>query len=302
MILQRKTILLSLCLSWLLTGCTAWHTPDLSNMPSRESLQSGEEITVSQNENVYAIARKHGVSMREIIVLNDLKPPFTLKPGQSLTLPLKESNLPKAPEAAPRGGIESTPLEPISKPVASAPLAQQNAVDTSPTALSPTPVAPKPLETTVTKHQQVASAETTEPTSSAKAPPANMTPFSAIPPVQGPIISSFGSKGQGLSNDGINIGAPKGSSVVAAAGGMVVYSGNEMKGFGNLILVRHEGGWVTAYAHLDRMLVSKDNVVAAGDQIGTVGVSGGVSAPQLHFETRYEGKPVDPQTVLKQME
>ena len=118
-------------------------------------------------------------------------------------------------------------------------------------------------------------------------------------PVQGPVLSGFGPKGQGLSNDGVNIGAPKGAPVVAAANGIVVYSGNEMKGFGNLILIRHQDGWVTAYAHLDRSLVNKDAVVAQGDMIGTVGKTGNVSSPQLHFETRYNGKPVDPAGVIK---
>jgi murein DD-endopeptidase MepM/ murein hydrolase activator NlpD len=72
-----------------------------------------------------------------------------------------------------------------------------------------------------------------------------------------------------------------------------------MKGFGNLILIRHSNGWVTAYAHLDRILVSKDAVVAQNDMIGTVGKTGNVPSPQLHFETRQEGKPVDPSSVVK---
>ena len=72
-----------------------------------------------------------------------------------------------------------------------------------------------------------------------------------------------------------------------------------MKGFGNLILIRHEKGWVTAYAHLDRTLVAKDTVVAQGDMIGTVGKTGNVPSPQLHFETRHEGKPVDPRGLIK---
>ncbi len=118
-------------------------------------------------------------------------------------------------------------------------------------------------------------------------------------PVQGPVLSGFGPKGQGLNNDGVNIGAPKGSPVVAAANGIVVYAGNEMKGFGNLILIRHQGGWVTAYADLDRLVVAKDAVVAQGDMIGTVGKTGNVASPQLHFEARYKDKPVDPNTVIK---
>ena len=86
---------------------------------------------------------------------------------------------------------------------------------------------------------------------------------------------------------------------MAAAPGTVVYAGDEMKGFGNLVLIRHEGDWVTAYAHLDRVMVKQDSVVAEGDEIGTVGKTGNVSTPQLHFETRQGGKPVDPAGVVK---
>jgi murein DD-endopeptidase MepM/ murein hydrolase activator NlpD len=118
-------------------------------------------------------------------------------------------------------------------------------------------------------------------------------------PIEGKVISNFGPKGEGLNNDGINIAAPKGSPVAAADGGIVVYAGNEMKGFGNLILIRHEDGWITAYAHLDRMLVTKDSVVGRGDMIATVGKTGGVSSPQLHFEIRKDGRPMDPVKLLR---
>ena len=321
---RRISTAVALCSLWLLAGCAGLQQPDYKNLPDRSTLHAGEDVTVAPNENVYSIARKYNVSMREIIVLNDLKPPFTVKAGQSLTLPLRESDLPKAPAAAPRTSIEAVPLEPINKPVSSAPLsaapapaASTSVATSAPTSLAtpvessalsaPAPAAPRQLETTVTARKQVASAATVKevpsaaPVETASAASSGTSSFSAIPPVQGTIISAFGSKGQGQSNDGINIGAPKGASVVAASGGIVVYAGNEMKGFGNLILIRHEGGWVTAYAHLDRMLVSKDTVVAPGDQIGTVGTSGGVTVPQLHFEARQDGKPVDPQTILKQI-
>jgi murein DD-endopeptidase MepM/ murein hydrolase activator NlpD len=133
----------------------------------------------------------------------------------------------------------------------------------------------------------------------ASPPDTSGTPLDMQWPVQGPILSGFGSKGPGLNNDGVNIGAPKGAPVVAAAPGTVVYAGDEMKGFGNLVLIRHEGDWVTAYAHLDRVLVKKDTVVGQGDMIGTVGKTGNVATPQLHFETREGGKPVDPASVVK---
>ncbi|MDD3288068.1 MAG: M23 family metallopeptidase [Alphaproteobacteria bacterium] len=280
-----------------LTSCTFWRQPE-GGMVDKNTLMAGEEITIEQGDNVYSLARKHSVSMRDLIAMNDLKSPYTLPVGGRLTLPLKRGGAPKVPSAAPLGSIETVPLEPISsKPVSSAPLSQA-----TPPSLAPEPLKPQPLTTTVAKSKSaaVAALKSTEKATGNEVLAASS--FVATPPVQGPIVSSFGSKSDGLSNDGINIGAPKGASVVAAAGGIVVYSGNDMKGFGNLILIRHEGGWVTAYTHLDRMLVSRDAVVAGGDMIGTVGTSGGVASPQLHFETRLNGKPVDPQTLLKQTE
>lgn len=280
-----------LCL--LLSACTATHTPDYVGMPSRDSLQSGEEITVGKNENVYGIAHAHGVSMRELIVLNNLRPPFVLKEGQKLVLPMKDGDGSPLPKAAPVAAIEAVQLDappvPSQKPQPQAqqpPQPQQTQAQPQPRQLATTvtPVAPPEKPAAPPEQPQK---PTTKPAPAFKWP------------LQGPIISDFGPKGQGLSNDGVNIGAPKGSPVTAAAGGIVVYAGDEMKGFGNLVLIRHEGGWVTAYAHLERTMVSRDSVVAPGEMIGTVGTSGGVSSPQLHFETRLDGKPVDPQSVIR---
>jgi murein DD-endopeptidase MepM/ murein hydrolase activator NlpD len=150
---------------------------------------------------------------------------------------------------------------------------------------APVIASPKPVATTMTLAPSTNTAAVDAPT--------------MIWPVQGSVTSGFGPKGQGVNNDGVNIAAPKGSPVVAAAGGNVVYAGDEMKGFGNLVLIRHEDGWVTAYAHLDRVLVAKDAMVAQGDMIGTVGKSGNISSPQLHFETRHDGKAVDPNGIIK---
>lgn len=117
-------------------------------------------------------------------------------------------------------------------------------------------------------------------------------------PVRGRILSTFGPKADGLHNDGINISARAGAPVIAAENGIVVYAGNELRGFGNLLLVRHAGGWITAYAHLDRTLVDKGQRVSRGQAIGTVGSSGGVSQPQLHFEIRQGTQAVDPAKFL----
>jgi murein DD-endopeptidase MepM/ murein hydrolase activator NlpD len=117
-------------------------------------------------------------------------------------------------------------------------------------------------------------------------------------PVRGPILSDFGPKPGGLHNDGINISATRGASVVAADNGVVAYAGNELRGFGNLLLIRHADGWMTAYAHLDDMMVERGAKVTRGQKIGTVGSTGNVSSPQLHFEVRRGNRAIDPRDHL----
>ena len=118
-------------------------------------------------------------------------------------------------------------------------------------------------------------------------------------PVNGKIVSDYGASGGGERNDGINIAAPTGTQVHAAAAGTVSYCGNELKGFGNLVLIRHDNGYITAYAHVGSILVNRDQRVSAGDAIATVGQTGDVASPQLHFEIRASDKrPVDPRSLL----
>ncbi len=113
-------------------------------------------------------------------------------------------------------------------------------------------------------------------------------------PVKGKIILKFGSSSPGLFNDGINISSSPGANVRASSDGEIVYSGNEIPGYGNLILIRHSKNWITAYAHLDKILIKKGNFVKKGDLIGSVGSSGNVKNPQLHFEIRKGKEAVDP--------
>ncbi len=304
---KRSLIVVALLL---LSGCGLISSS--KQFPSKAGITPGETITVQGNgQTVYGVARQYHVSMRELIVLNDLRSPFTLRNGQRLTLPgdktssdsyysssAYSSSYAPAPTAAPSPAIEQTtlaPIEPIKgttlPPVKNAPVSSAPIDNSAMDALNKPTAAAKPVSTTMAPQTLQAPAEKSSDTPS---PPTNFKW-----PVQGPLLSGFGPKGQGLSNDGVNIGAPKGAPVVAAANGIVVYAGNEMKGFGNLVLIRHQGGWVTAYAHLDRALVAKDAVVAQGDMIGTVGKTGNVPTPQIHFETRYQGKPVDPAGVIK---
>ena len=117
-------------------------------------------------------------------------------------------------------------------------------------------------------------------------------------PLEGKLLSSFGPKKGGLHNDGINIAAARGTPVRAAENGVVAYAGNELKGFGNLILVRHDGGWVTAYAHAEEITAQRGDQVRRGQVLGKVGQTGNVASPQLHFEIRRGTRAVDPRELL----
>ena len=117
-------------------------------------------------------------------------------------------------------------------------------------------------------------------------------------PVAGRVIAPFGVDGNGERNDGINIAATLGEPIHAAAAGTVTYVGDALKGYGNLVLIRHEDGYVTAYAHAQSVAVKRDDRVAKGQVIAYAGATGDVSRPQLHFEIRQGVRPIDPKPLL----
>jgi murein DD-endopeptidase MepM/ murein hydrolase activator NlpD len=117
-------------------------------------------------------------------------------------------------------------------------------------------------------------------------------------PVRGHIVAGYGTGRDGTHNDGINIAAPRGAAIEAADGGVVAYAGNELRGYGNLILVKHPNGWISAYAHCDAILVKRGDKVARGQTIARVGSTGNVAEPQLHFELRRGNHAVDPRDFL----
>ena len=117
-------------------------------------------------------------------------------------------------------------------------------------------------------------------------------------PVNGTVISRYGVTEGGMHNDGMNIKTAKGAPVRASENGVIVYADQELKGFGNLVLIRHADRWMTAYAHLDHIIATRGKTVSKGEVIGTVGQTGSVDAPQLHFEIRRGTQAVDPETML----
>ncbi|WP_307833572.1 peptidoglycan DD-metalloendopeptidase family protein [Azospirillum brasilense] len=196
------------------------------------------------------------------------------------------------PGAAPEATTGAPVYQPGQAPTSLRPPGQKPAVPEpapAPRVVEAAPVpAPPPAPA-----QEVPAAPPPPPTAAAPAPAQRAT-GRLLWPVKGKVISTFGPKPDGLHNDGLNIAASKGTTVVAADNGVVAYAGNELRGFGNLLLVKHSDGFITAYAHLDRIDVERGVAVKRGQAIGTVGQTGSVTSPQLHFELRKGSQAVDP--------
>lgn len=230
------------------------------------------EITVGPKETLYSLSRKYSLPVNDLAVMNKLSAPFILSVGQKLKVPkLKET-------AVVEPIVKSEPLIAVkSSSVSSKKIPQQSVV--------PTIKQPK----------------TKISSDPSKALPAiasrSSSKFSW--PVRGTILSSFGAKSNGLYNDGVNISAKFGTRVGASENGVVAYAGNELKGMGNLVIVQHSGGWMTVYAHMDNISVRRGVRVIVGQQVGTVGQTGKVDRPQLHFEIRKGTKAYDPSRYLK---
>ncbi len=282
------------------------------------------DVIVRPGDTVYAIGRRYDVSPKSIIAVNRLQPPYTLSIGQSLRLP-KSATAAAGPAPARkvvaqdalyqvrRGDTLYSISRSASVPVQT--IAQANNI-LPPYELSPgqqllipqaridsnlyasNSRASKPVKKTAPARSQAQSVAELAKTVSYTAPKPKSPDAMFEWPVVGKVIASYGAADLGRRNDGVNIAAPSGTPVRAAADGEVVYRGSELDGFGNLLLVKHAGGYVTAYAHNDSMLVKKGDKIRQGQVIAKVGQSGAVSSPQLHFEIRQNLKSIDPLAML----
>jgi murein DD-endopeptidase MepM/ murein hydrolase activator NlpD len=247
-----------------------------------------EEHVVQPGESLLAISRVYGVDQSSLARANNLKPPYGLKPGQRLVLPGRiEANLATAPSTT------DTPAS-SNAPAGSMSVEELPSIGSAPAAPPSVPNAATPAPSEGTAPPLQPNQQQTRPEVAAIPEPAPRAGSRFIWPVEGKIVSRFGAKKGGMHNDGINIEAPAGTQVVAGDNGVVAYAGNELRGFGNLLLIRHADGWITAYAHNDKLLVRQGEKVKRGQPIATVGRSGNVSSPQLHFEVRKGTDPVDP--------
>ena len=243
-------------------------TPNTTRGRAPVFAERGDVHRVRQGETVYDVARQYGVDAYALVSHNNLSPPFELAEGQRLSIPGRGVNPPVVAAVSPPAA-EPPPSRPVPRPTPE--------IATAPSESRTAAVAPRPAEP----------------------PPPLPSGGGFIWPVEGRIVSDFGPKGGGRFNDGINIAAPAGTSVRAADGGTVAYAGNELRGFGNMLLIKHPGGWVTAYAHNQDLLVRRGDSISRGQAIARVGSTGGVSQPQLHFELRKGKKAVDPLDYLR---
>jgi murein DD-endopeptidase MepM/ murein hydrolase activator NlpD len=332
--LERVRIILAILAVCLIAACTQSPAPVIQYR-QREGAQSTGAHTVEKGDTVGNLAERYRLDIRDIMVVNNLQPPYALQPGQRLKLPpprtyrvrggdtiygvsrmfnvsttqIARLNTLNAPFALSKGQILNLPSV-TETPVAIQP---QTAVS-----FMPPPVAagegvsiPPPVTSGGIIREELAPPvasgtaipapvpQIARPSLEARVPditpPRSSTRF--MRPVEGITLSSYGPKPDGLHNDGMNIKAPKGAPVRAAENGVVVYADN-MKGYGNMVLIRHADRWMTAYGHLDNILIERGATVNRGQAIGTVGSSGSVSEPQLHFEVRRGVNALNPEKYM----
>ncbi len=251
--------------------------PAYAKPDSTLAASGGGDHTVRAGETLYSLGRTYGVSPFAIAKLNGLSNSAALRQGQTVRIPKGGSGAgpvvatnTKQPDRVPAGHDTQADAD-------NGDQVDQPATDMA--SAQPKPAQPQQM------------VDTTQPAQEAGS-------LTFRWPVKGRVISGYGSKPGGLRNEGINIAVPEGTDVRAAEAGVVAYAGNELKGYGNLVLIRHEGGWVTAYAHNKDLFVKRGDTVKRGDVISKAGQTGSVSSPQVHFEVRKGATAMDPMRFL----
>ena len=323
--MTKQPIMMAVLIASFIVGCSGVSdnfsrklissaTASRVGLPLVMQLPTSGIADVAPGDTVYSIARRYGVAMRDVIDANNLDAPFVLKIGQSLRLPpprlyavspgdtifsisqrfgvdmrtLVSMNGLAAPYQVTAGRELKMPVRGAAEPAVGVRTSGDRRVDT--VAVIPLP-APRPNAVeTIGERSASQRVSIQPPTRSGKR---------FLWPVRGRIISNFGPRAGGLHNDGINIAAPKGMAILAAENGVVAYAGKELRGFGNLLLIKHAGGWTTAYAHADKVFVRRGDRVKRGQTIATIGSSGSVGRPQLHFELRQGSRALDPRRELE---
>jgi murein DD-endopeptidase MepM/ murein hydrolase activator NlpD len=233
---------------------------------------------VKSGDTLMNLSRRHNIAPAQLAAANNIPVTTQLKIGSKINIPGG-----KATAAVPAPQVVAEAPKPVAAPVAAAPVAKPVAVAQA--------TEPQQKARVATEAAAVDLPEAQSPVKAADA-------TNALPtfrwPVRGRVITAYGAKTNGKQNDGINVAVPEGTPVKAAEDGVVAYSGNELKGYGNLILVRHSNGYVTAYAHASELMVKRGDTIKRGQVIAKSGQTGEVGSPQLHFEIRKGSSAVDP--------
>jgi murein DD-endopeptidase MepM/ murein hydrolase activator NlpD len=245
--------------------------------PAATATNSPGMHIVAPGETLSKISRLYGKSIPDLAKANNIEPHATLKIGDRIVIP--------GVRTSSTAGRNATRVA-QAQPLAQAPKIQ-------PASKTQLPKQPEQAQQAAVITQ---TNETPAPTTSA-VKSTDATPAFRWP-VKGRVIAGFGPKPNGQQNDGINLAVPEGTPVKAAEDGVVAYAGNELKGYGNLVLIRHPNGYVTAYAHAKELLVKRGDPIKRGQTIANSGQTGNVDAPQLHFEVRKGPAPLDPLPML----
>jgi murein DD-endopeptidase MepM/ murein hydrolase activator NlpD len=250
--------------------------------------------TVKPGDSLYAIAKANKVKVADLMRTNGIADARQLKPGTVLKMPGTS-----VASATPPPAVTPASVQPI----------KVSTVTPAPAGAAPAVAPVVPVASTVENTTQPLAGKPkilNGDGAAAAAPPA-VTPTAAKTsgkfrwPVQGKVASGFGPRADGSNNDGLDILVPLGTEVLAAETGTVVYTGTGIPSFGNLVLLRHENGFVTAYAHTDQVLVKRGDTVKRGQAIAKAGKSGEVDQPMLHFEVRQGQTPVDPMPHMEKL-
>ncbi len=263
--------------------------------PASASSSGGSHI-VRKGETLYSLSRRYDVPLRTLVAANGLKSPYTLAVGQRLSVPSAQVHTVAKGETgysiSRRYGVTVSALMQENKirPPYTLAIGQTLRLPGGAAGNTTTVASSSPRVVTSTPPRGRSVPRATPP-------PRSSSGFDW--PVSGKLASRYGPKQDGLHNDGINIIARQGTPVKASDAGVVVYASNALQGYGNLLLVKHSGGWITAYAHNERLLVRQGQQVTKGQVIARVGNTGGVSEPQLHFEIRKGRQALDPLRYLQ---
>jgi murein DD-endopeptidase MepM/ murein hydrolase activator NlpD len=281
------------------------------------------QITVAKGDTLYTISRRYDVPLRSIIDANHLDPPFQVATGTKLDLPQERFHIVRQGDTlygiARLYGVEVSALASLNRLEPPYALragetlflpATVEQPDRSTTAVAGAPDSSETPEAPGPKPDNTPGAPPEKPSTATNAAP-SPEPAKPIParvgkgfdwPVQGRIIERYGTGANGTHNDGINIAARAGEPVRAADAGTVAYAGNELRGYGNLVLIKHPGGYMTAYAHNSQLLVKRGDVVKRGQEVAKAGSTGTVDTPQVHFEIRQGTRAIDPINLLPSLQ